>query len=167
MAAAFIELHARYGGGINSCRTFHQVCSTFVKYLEAEQCYVDILDEAYEESSSDRDWKYIALHIFDTKTVTIAELENLIQDPLKREIQSISVYEDSHPQVEINPSELAASYYRPNKPDCQFIFHTESCVEIKHLPTGLTVRSESERSRHKNYANALSFLRAKLTRWPE
>lgn len=65
-------------------------------------------------------------------------------------------------EVVIDPRELVFSTCRASGDGGQHLQKTESAVQVKHLPTGLLVRCESERSQHQNRATALAILRARL-----
>ncbi len=69
---------------------------------------------------------------------------------------------DKLKDVEINPSELRIDTYRASGAGGQHINKTDSAIRITHLPTGLVVECQEGRSQHKNKAQALSVLAAKL-----
>nr|Q89AC4.2 RecName: Full=Peptide chain release factor 2; Short=RF-2 [Buchnera aphidicola str. Bp (Baizongia pistaciae)] len=159
-------------GGVEAQDWASMLLRMYVRWAESKKFKIDIIEQTYGEvvgikSATIEVLGKYAFGWFRTET----GIHRLVRkSPFnahhRRHTSFSSVYVypilDDAINVDINTRDLKIDVYRASGAGGQHVNKTESAVRIRHLPTGIVVQCQNDRSQHKNKDQAMKQLKAKL-----
>ena len=168
---AFLTLHAG-AGGTESCDWADMLLRMYRRYCEERGFELEILDL---QPGDEAGIKSVTFNVRGAYAYGYLKAERGVHrlvrispfDANKRRHTSFCALDvvaelDDDIEVEINDEDLRVDTYRSGGAGGQHINKTDSAIRLTHLPTGIVVAVQSERSQHKNRSKAMSMLKAKI-----